>query len=147
MQRLLLIASMAGLLFTATGCLHRQVRNNHCHSCQQADCGPKPGLLGHLRGALHRGGPIPFGCEPGPLGWQQGGTNYPSHVNGHRWPGQGLGAGRGLGAGGGLGAGLHAGGAAQQAVPGPPTGTVGYPYYTTRGPRDFLLDNPPSIGR
>jgi hypothetical protein len=24
---------------------------------------------------------------------------------------------------------------------------VGYPYYTTRGPRDFLLDNPPSIGR
>jgi hypothetical protein len=25
--------------------------------------------------------------------------------------------------------------------------TVAYPYYTTRGPRDFLLDNPPSIGR
>jgi len=24
---------------------------------------------------------------------------------------------------------------------------VAYPYYTTRGPRDFLLDNPPSIGR
>ena len=22
-----------------------------------------------------------------------------------------------------------------------------YPYYTTRGPRDFLRDNPPSIGR
>ena len=22
-----------------------------------------------------------------------------------------------------------------------------YPYYTTRGPRDFLMDNPPSIGR
>jgi hypothetical protein len=30
--------------------------------------------------------------------------------------------------------------------PGPPTGTVGYPYYTLRGPRDFLVDNPPSIG-
>ncbi len=27
-----------------------------------------------------------------------------------------------------------------------PTGPVGYPYYTTRGPRDFLLANPPSIG-
>jgi hypothetical protein len=24
---------------------------------------------------------------------------------------------------------------------------VGYPYYTTRGPRDFLLANTPSIGR
>ena len=30
---------------------------------------------------------------------------------------------------------------------GPPTAQVGYPYYTTRGPRDFLVDNPPSIGR
>jgi hypothetical protein len=29
---------------------------------------------------------------------------------------------------------------------GPPSGTVGYPYYTLRGPRDFLVDNPPSIG-
>ncbi|TWT46831.1 hypothetical protein [Botrimarina hoheduenensis] len=30
--------------------------------------------------------------------------------------------------------------------PGPPTGQVAYPYYTTRGPRDFLMANPPSIG-
>jgi hypothetical protein len=30
--------------------------------------------------------------------------------------------------------------------PGPPSGTVGYPYYTLRGPRDFLADNPPSLG-
>ncbi|MGD9634735.1 MAG: hypothetical protein AB7G28_21180 [Pirellulales bacterium] len=30
--------------------------------------------------------------------------------------------------------------------PGPPVGQVAYPYYTTRGPRDFLLNNPPSIG-
>jgi hypothetical protein len=29
---------------------------------------------------------------------------------------------------------------------GPPTGTVAYPYYTTRGPRDFLARCPPSIG-
>jgi hypothetical protein len=29
---------------------------------------------------------------------------------------------------------------------GPPTGQVAYPYYTTRGPRDFLMRNPPSIG-
>lgn len=30
--------------------------------------------------------------------------------------------------------------------PGPPTGAVTYPYYTTRGPRDFLARNPASIG-
>ncbi len=28
---------------------------------------------------------------------------------------------------------------------GPPTGSVTYPYYTVRGPRDFLLDSPPGI--
>ena len=30
---------------------------------------------------------------------------------------------------------------------GPPVGAVSYPYYRTRGPRDFLAGNPPSIGR
>lgn len=29
---------------------------------------------------------------------------------------------------------------------GPPSAQVAYPYYTNRGPRDFFLDNPPSIG-
>jgi hypothetical protein len=29
---------------------------------------------------------------------------------------------------------------------GPPTGAVAYPYYTTRGPRDFLAKRPASIG-
>jgi len=29
---------------------------------------------------------------------------------------------------------------------GPPTGTTAYPYYTLRGPRDFLMANPPSLG-
>ena len=31
-------------------------------------------------------------------------------------------------------------------TPGPPAGTITYPYYTIRGPRDFLANNPPSIG-
>ena len=31
-------------------------------------------------------------------------------------------------------------------APGPPTGTITYPYYTTRAPRDFLAADPPSIG-
>lgn len=30
--------------------------------------------------------------------------------------------------------------------PGPPVGQTAYPYYTTRGPRDFLMANPPTIG-
>jgi len=29
---------------------------------------------------------------------------------------------------------------------GPPSGGVTYPYYTNRGPRDFLARNPRSIG-
>ncbi|HUY32262.1 MAG TPA: hypothetical protein VMV69_05740 [Pirellulales bacterium] len=29
---------------------------------------------------------------------------------------------------------------------GPPSAQVTYPYYTTRGPRDFLSDNPRGIG-
>jgi len=30
--------------------------------------------------------------------------------------------------------------------PGPPVAQTAYPYYTLRGPRDFLTGNPPSIG-
>jgi len=30
--------------------------------------------------------------------------------------------------------------------PGPPAGAITYPYYTLRGPRDFLASNPRSIG-
>jgi hypothetical protein len=31
-------------------------------------------------------------------------------------------------------------------TPGPPAGQITYPYYTTRGPRDFLASNPRSVG-
>ncbi len=38
-------------------------------------------------------------------------------------------------------------GAVEEAyAPGPPVGQVTYPYYTNRGPRDFLVDNPRGIG-
>ncbi|HLA84681.1 MAG TPA: hypothetical protein VJL29_07800 [Thermoguttaceae bacterium] len=30
--------------------------------------------------------------------------------------------------------------------PGPPTGAVSYPYYTVRGPRDFLMKSPSPLG-
>jgi hypothetical protein len=31
-------------------------------------------------------------------------------------------------------------------APGPPTGAVTYPYYTTHGPRDFLAGSPRPLG-
>jgi hypothetical protein len=151
MQRLLLIASMAGLLFTTTGCLHRNLRSGQCSSCNQCSQGggSQKGLLGKLGGSHQQGRPVPFGCQPGPLGWQQGGTNYPTQVN-TGWgfhPQAGGPQGRMAGRQGAM-AGRQGGmGGPQGAMGGPQGGTVGYPYYTTRGPRDFLLDNPPSIGR
>jgi hypothetical protein len=33
-----------------------------------------------------------------------------------------------------------------QPAPGPSAGNVSYPYYTTRGPRDFLAADPRGIG-
>jgi len=34
----------------------------------------------------------------------------------------------------------------ERTAPPAPLGAVAYPYYTNRGPRDFLAKNPPSIG-
>jgi hypothetical protein len=50
------------------------------------------------------------------------------------------------------GAGMLAGhgnrhGDPEEGMVGPSSAAVGYPYYTVRGPRDFLVNNPPSIGR
>ncbi|MFM8214888.1 MAG: hypothetical protein ACKN82_09640, partial [Pirellula sp.] len=111
----------------------------------------------------------PVGCRPCRIGWQRGGTDYGAHLShagsycldgthkGQLLHGGGLHGGGMLaglhGAGGGLhGAGnggmSHAQYRADDQVGSGVTGpTVAYPYYTTRGPRDFLLDNPPSIGR
>ncbi len=89
--------------------------NAGCNTCGNGGCPNCPG--GRL------------GCTAGPLGWQQGGLDYSSHLN----PGF---------------LGHHAGSAAaaQPFTPGPPSAQVAYPYYTHRGPRDFLMANPPSIG-
>ena len=49
----------------------------------------------------------------------------------------------------GLMAGHYARGMNQEGAedPGPAAAAVAYPYYTLRGPRDFLTTHPPSIGR
>lgn len=62
------------------------------------------------------------GCRPGPIGWQRGGSDYQTYLNHHAYRYQGAGSGT-------------------------PSAAVAYPYYTTRGPRDFLVNNPPTIGR
>lgn len=171
MNRWLLIGSMAALLVGSTGCLHHNVRSGGCASgscstgcdgcgdagcnggcevgllnklgsrgsgsgegcggtCGSATCGS--GILGRMCGlcGLCGDGCRTSGCEAGPLGWQQGGHDYSSHLNpgllGHNAP-QALNG--------------------RPFTPGAPTAQVGYPYYTVRGPRDFLVDNPPTIGR
>ena len=150
MSRWLMIGSMVGLLTMTTGCLHHNTRSN-CGSCQSGACPDTScntgqcgqcnacekhdGLLGKIGSRLKgdKGcGCVPWrpGCVAGPVGWQQGGLNYSSHLHpgavGHNAP-----------------AALEN----RPFQPGPPSAQVGYPYYSHRGPRDFLLDNPPSIGR
>ncbi|MCA9154992.1 MAG: hypothetical protein KDA38_09410 [Planctomycetales bacterium] len=145
MKPLLFALAACVLLASGTGCHHNLARNG-CGGCQSCgSCGTNCGACGDTgvigggrggavgcrncggQGGLLHGGGLHNGslCQPGPLGWQRGGTNeiprLPDHVYGNHV--------------GFVGAG------------GPPTPTVGYPYYTTRGPRDFLQDNPPSIGR
>lgn len=154
MNRWLLLGSLAALLIGSTGCsLHNSCRNdcstgcgdctattdcgnqNYCgNGCNSGHCGDgcEAGPLKRFAGlwGLHPQAACPTGCEAGKLGWQQGGHRYSSF--------------------------LHPGPLGQTAArqiqsrpyyPGPATSQVAYPYYTHRGPRDFLMDNPPSIGR
>ncbi len=50
------------------------------------------------------------------------------------------------GLGGLMGCGSCGHGCAQAYAPGPPTAAITYPYYTVRGPRDFLAQSPRSVG-
>ncbi len=150
MNRWLWMASMAVVMATTTGCLRHQTRCGN-------DCQPA-GLFG--KGCNCAGG-CRTGCTPGPIGWQQGGLNYSGHLCPHggtagHCSSCGIGSRLGVGRGQllhGLVNGSYSGinelhGGSQEAIQaGPPSGAVAYPYYTHRGPRDFLLDNPPSIGR
>ena len=122
-----------------------------CDSCGGGSCGGG-GLLGKLGGlgggGLFNGcGGLVGGCGPGGGGCVGGNCVTPESLTAD-----------GYGVRGGLTgplAGLvgqhhrgpqsHMGGMPGPAD-GPPVAQVTYPYYTTRGPRDFFVDNPPSIG-
>ena len=147
MNRWLWIGSLAGLLVVSTGCLRHQTRGGSstgncrtgaCNSgnCQTGTCQScgGTGLLGKMHGGhgqtCNNCNGCRVGCIAGPLGWQQGGLDYSSHLQpgmlGHR-SSQALNS--------------------RPFTPGPPTAQSAYPYYTVRGPRDFLQSDPPTIGR
>lgn len=129
MKRLMLAVCLASLVST-TGCRGIGHRCNECSG--------------------------PVGCRPCNLGWQRGGTDYQrflghNHVGGQRAL-HGGGLGSGLAGTAGAVIGTHtqfdnAQPAGAGEAHGDPTAQIAYPYYTTRGPRDFFLDNPPTIGR
>lgn len=79
----------------------------------------------------------PLGCRPCNLGWQRGGTDYQRFLGNSGGPG---GCGHCAKYGNAQPSGAGGAGAG-------PAAQVAYPYYTARGPRDFLMDNPPTIGR
>jgi hypothetical protein len=105
-------------------------------ACGRGGCGNGAcGAGGCGNGACGGGGCGPGGCGNG-YGMNGGGPNDPNGGGSNDPNGYAHGQGpvpRGVG-------GQYLGAA------GPPTGGVAYPYYTNRGPRDFLAANPPSIG-
>lgn len=123
MKRFTFLAAALVMMIGATGC-----SVNQCNSC-----GPKGGLLSKLRAPRCNsdGCNVATGCRTCGIGWQHGGLDYS----------EGLATGRPC---------YSQPGAQSPEVmgsAGPASAAVAYPYYTVRGPRDFLLNNPPTIGR
>jgi hypothetical protein len=113
-------------------------------SCTDASCGCETGCGCAVDGS--------GACVCGAGGCGAGGGLCRGLINGVAggWCGNGCNAcgghGCGLcGGGGGLG-GHHSYPENPTFNQGPPVGQVAYPYYTVKGPRDFLLNNPPSVG-
>ena len=153
----LLLVGLFGLLCCTGGCTKLACRggctsSSDCDPCCSNDCGPSCGSCnscGPYYGSCNTGqcqvsecgchdqcgggarglcsscqSGVCTGCRPAPIHWQQGGLDYAHKLT------------RGM---------LRNGQVTQN--PGPPAASIGYPYYTVRGPRDFLAKNPPSMGR
>ena len=130
----------SGILAKAR-CKRANRRACGCSTCGSGLLGRMGGMVGiQCKGGCGGGGACNgscgngscggIGCVAGGLGWQQGGLDYSSHLT----PGL-------------LGHNAAAQLNSRPFTPGPPAGQTAYPYYTTRGPRDFLMSDPPSIGR
>jgi hypothetical protein len=131
-MRSCILAVAALLLAAGTGCHGINLAKGNCGCCETAAC------AGHGRTACRDCGHGHFGHGGhgvhGAYAGGQGGANHgPFHPGTRGTPGFPHGG--------------HHRDREYVGPPGPPTAQVAYPYYTIRGPRDFLLDNPPSIGR
>jgi hypothetical protein len=132
MKQLFFAVAAIAALTLGSGCAHR---------C--GGCGEGCGLFGKACGCGHEhatpicGEGVPGGCDSGACGQ---GCPKCGHKIFHKCdscPKCGCGL---------LGHGHGGEGYVDASQRGPMHGTVAYPYYTTRGPRDFLAKNPPSIG-
>ncbi|MCI0359018.1 MAG: hypothetical protein L0211_11110 [Planctomycetaceae bacterium] len=156
-MRASLTALVAAFVCAATGCanFHMGKRGGcDCPSCSEPIGCSQP--IGCSTGVSSAG---PSGvASAGPSGVASAGppaaANNPADVAPYYGPSAGAygPAGGGYGMGGGYGGGYGRLGHFHGGMGGPvnvgmPGAVVAYPYYTISGPRDFLLDNPPSIGR
>lgn len=131
----LLLVSAVVLCALSTGCARVNLARNGCGSCQS--CSAKAGGCDQAAcTGVASAGPAGVAAM-GPAG-VAGASPYDPGMAGPYAAAGGHGGHGGRGGYGGPGMG--------GAYGGPPSAQVAYPYYTTRGPRDFLINNPPSIG-
>jgi hypothetical protein len=133
--------TVAVALACATGCHLGHGAKGGCNGCGVTGCGPA--------GCGNEPGCGLLGCGPG--GGGPGGFDYGTTPEELKYDGYGSRGGQ-VGVLAGLHGRHHRGpqshmGPYPGPADGPPAPTVTYPYYTTRGPRDFLLANPPPLGR
>ena len=152
MKRLYLTALLALAVSSSTGCclFDRLFGCPRGYPIVPGPCanGCAPSGCSHAGGPGYgpMGGPSPScnSCVTGPLQCPDGGPYSPYQGGMGAFAGCPGGCHGGCHGGyGGPGAGGYGGGAVDS---GPPVGQVTYPYYTTRGPRDFFDPGPSTIG-
>jgi hypothetical protein len=137
-----LLASAVVVCALATGCANVNLARHGCDSCgSKVGCGQMActGVASAGGAGVASTGPAGVAATPPAVagtGPYDPGMN--GGYNGYGGYGGGRGGFGGFGRGGMPMDGAYGGGA--------PSAQVAYPYYTTRGPRDFLTNNPPSIG-
>ncbi len=158
MKRLLLVTLLGLMLSSGTGCcIIDRIFHCPCGRWRGGGCGPFTDNCASCSGCQDPSCPYGDGCGqggcggPGDYGYGGPGGEMVEGiaVNGVPVNQPPMGPPGGPGCKTCLAKHKRGGGGAYGAVqgpPGPPTGQVAYPYYTTRGPRDFLAKNPPDIG-
>jgi hypothetical protein len=136
MQRALLLVSMLSALALGSGChickgLHHKIQNRYGHNgCGGCSHGCPDGACGCSDGRCAE-------CPDGHPDFYE-----PLHF-GHQGPPERCGVLSWLGT---AGPGVTPIPEQAQPAPGPSAAGVSYPYYTNRGPRDFLANDPRGIG-